>query len=169
MFDLHNTLMIKFLIGITYFILSMSCVFILPAAASTNNITNTQAVNDCESSNVEIIVGGKVGIENAQSEENKKCFISTIAVANSTKSTRSLKLDKSVMQDKNANSLAVKVNLQDSNRIADRNNILNSELLKAIAQKNELLNKKINGQAIDELRLIRIEADISALQREIAR
>ncbi|MEN9983514.1 MAG: hypothetical protein RI918_1483, partial [Pseudomonadota bacterium] len=34
---------------------------------------------------------------------------------------------------------------------------------------NDLLKKKVDGQSVDELQFNRIEADIGALQREIAR
>ena len=127
------------------------------------------AANECGVNKIEVIVGGKAGNVKVQDEQISKCFISTFTDPVKSKSAHLLKLDKSLKPDRSINNLAVKVNLYDTNRSADRSNILNSELLKAISQKNDLLKKKVDGQSVDELQFNRIEADIGALQREIAR
>ncbi len=155
--------------NIIYITVSSLCVYIVPSIAFANTIVNTQTNNECGLNKIEVIVGGKAGNAKVQDEQISKCFISTFTDPIKSKSAHLLKLDKSLKPDRSINNLAVKVNLYDTNRSADRNNILNSELLKAISQKNDLLKKKVDGQSVDELQFNRIEADIGALQREIAR
>lgn len=127
------------------------------------------AANECGVNNIEVIVGGKANIEKSEDQKTLKCVIFFVNDSVKTKSAQVLKFDKSVQHHKSVNNPAFKISLSDKNSNTDRNNILNSELNKATAQKTDLLKKKLNGQPVDEFQLIRIEADINALLREISR
>lgn len=127
------------------------------------------AANECGVNKIEVIVGGKTDIVKSEDQKTLNCVIFSVNDSAKTKATELPKLVKSLKDQKSVNNPAVKINSSDKDRAADRNNILNSELSKATAQKTDLLKKKLNGQPVDEFQLSRIEADISALQREISR
>jgi hypothetical protein len=129
----------------------------------------TAMANECGVNKIEVIVGGKIDIDKSENQQTLKCMIFTVNDSATTKTSQSPKIDNSSKQVKSISNVALKVNLYEKDRNADRKNILNSELSIATTQKTDLLKKKLKGEPVDDLQLSRIEADISALQRELSR
>ena len=125
--------------------------------------------NECGVNKIEVIVGGKTDIVKSEDQKTLNCVIFSVNDPAKTRSAKFPNLVQPLKDEKSVNNLALKVNLNEKSRNDDRNNILNSELNKAMTQKADLLKKKLNGQPVDEFQLSRIEADISALLREISR
>lgn len=125
--------------------------------------------NECGVNKIEVIVGGKTDIVKSEDHKTLNCVIFSVNDPAKTRSVKLPNLVQSLKDEKSVNNLVLKVNLNEKSRYDDRNNILNSELNKAMTQKADLLRKKLDGQSFDEFQLSRIEADISALLREISR
>jgi hypothetical protein len=123
------------------------------------------ASTSCNSSNIELLIGGKLEVNTTQS-----CFITVIKDISSTQKNHAFKLDKKLALNQPVSNASLKINLYDQSKMQDRAFILNTELTKAVLNKERLLDqKKMGTTKIDELQLNRLEEDISALRRELSR
>lgn len=130
--------------------------WVLSAAVPIGAIASDS--NECITAKIEFIIGGQ-----AETVAKPKCFVSSFS---ETVNSKNLKL---IKPDRAQSGLASKVNLNDKKTVEDRNTILNSELRKAVSQKEDLSKKKSSGQAVDDMQLNRLDADIAALKNELAR
>lgn len=135
--------------------------------------TTAHAAQSCADTNTQYIIGGINKVDDkaalAVPQNDSKCFISEVDTLAKSNTTKTLKIDKTIKLDRAISPVAIKVNLYDKKTVEDRNFILNAELRKAILLKEDLSNKKSNGQAVDASQLSRLDADITAIKNELSR
>lgn len=134
------------------------------------SLANAQTMQACTDNSTQYIIGGKSILdEKTSSQKDSKCFISLVDDISKFKTSKTLKLDKTLKTNRDVSNVAIKVNLYDKKTVEDRNFILNTELRNAIVIKEDLSKKKSNGQPVDEAQLSRLDADITALKNELSR